>query len=97
MAKTVYRRDRQYVQDLAVCTLHMANGDEIGITGRRRAILRTLNQQVTPRQQQCLYLYYGRGLNQAAIAKLLGIDISTVSRNILHGERHVDATLALLE
>lgn len=89
MARTAYRRERNFVEDLSVCTVHMHNGDEIGLSPRRRAIVRALSRRATPRQRQCLYLYYGRGMNQSSIGSLLGIDISTVSRNIAHGERHV--------
>ena len=97
MSRAIYRRDRALVNDLAVCTAHANNGDEIGLSPRRRTIVRALRGQATARQRQCLYLYYGRGLNQEDIAKLLCINVSTVSRNITNGERHVDAALALLE
>ena len=97
MSRAIYRRDRALVNDLAVCTAHANNGDEIGLSPRRRTIVRALRGQATARQRQCLHLYYGRGLNQEAIAKLLCINVSTVSRNITNGERHVDAALALLE
>ena len=97
MPRAIYRRERNLVNDLAVCTAHAKNGDEIGLSPRRRAIVRALRQQATARQRQCLYLYYCRGLNQEAIARLLQINVSTVSRNIANGERHVEATLALLE
>ncbi len=97
MSRAIYRRDRALVNDLAVCTAHANNGDEIGLSPRRRTIVRALRGQATARQRQYLYLYYGRGLNQEAIAKLLCINVSTVSRNITNGERHVDAALALLE
>lgn len=97
MAKTAYRRNRSFVEDLAVCTVHMHNGDEVGLSHKRRAIVRALNQTATPRQRQCLYLYYGRGMKQADIGKTLGIDISTVSRTIQRGEDHVTAALDLTE
>ena len=97
MPRAIYRRDKALVNDLAVCTAHANNGDEIGLSPRRRAIVRALRGQATARQLHCLYLYYGRGLNQEAIARLLCINVSTVSRNITNGERHVDAALALLE
>lgn len=97
MSKPIYRREKELVQDLSVCTVHMQNGDEVGLSPRRRAIVRALRRQATPRQRQCLYLYYGRGLNMQEIAGLLGLNISTVSRNIGNGERHVTEALALVE
>ena len=97
MSRAIYRRENELVRDLTVCTAHANNGDEIGLSPRRRAIVRALRGQATARQRQCLYLYYARGMNQAAIAKLLQINVSTVSRNIANGERHVDDALALLK
>ena len=97
MSRPVYRNPKSLVQDLSVCTVHENNGDEVGLSPRRKAIVRALRRRATPRQRQCLYLYYGRGLNQQAIAKLLEVNVSTVSRNISNGERHVQAALALLE
>lgn len=97
MSKPIYRREKALVRDLAVCTVHMQNGDEVGLSPRRRTIVRALRRSATPRQRQCLYLYYGRGLSMQDIAKLLAVNISTVSRNIGNGERHVVEALALLE
>ena len=97
MSRPVYRNPKSLVQDLSVCTVHENNGDEVGLSPRRKAIVRALRRRATPRQRQCLYLYYGRGLNQQAIAKLLEVNVSTVSRNISNGERHVQEALELLE
>lgn len=97
MSRPVYRKSKSLVQDLSVCTVHENNGDEVGLSPRRRAIVRALRRRATPRQRQCLYLYYGRGLSQQSIAKLLEVNVSTVCRNIHNGERHVEEALALLE
>lgn len=96
MSRPVYRKPKTLVQDLSVCTVHENNGDEVGLSPRRRAIVRALRRRATPRQRQCLYLYYGRGLNQQAIAKLLEVNVSTVCRNIRNGERHVEEVLELM-
>ncbi len=97
LSRPVYRREKALVRDLAVCTVHMNNGDEVGLSPRRRAIVRALRRQATPRQRECLYLYYGRGLSMGAIARLLAVNVSTVSRNVRNGERHVADALALLD
>lgn len=96
MARTAYRRKRPFVEDMIVSTRHLENGDETGLSPRRRAIVRGLRQHATPRQRQELYLYYAQGLNLARIAKLLKLDISTVSRTIQRGEDHARQALALL-
>ena len=95
--RPVYRKEKDWVRDLTACTVHLENGDEIGLTGRQKVMLRALRRWATSRQRECLYLYYGRGLSQRQIAKLLEIDASTVSRNIRAGERHVDKALEVAE
>ncbi len=97
MSRPVYRNPKPLVQDLSICTAHANNGDEVGLSPRRKAIVRALRRRATNRQRQCLYLYYARGLSQQSIAKLLDVNVSTVSRNIHNGERHVTEALALLE
>ena len=97
MSRPVYRKAKSLVQDLSVCMAHVNNGDEVGLSPRRKAIVRALRRRATTRQRQCLYLYYARGLNQQSIAKLLDVNVSTVSRNIRNGERHVEEALALVE
>ena len=49
MSRAIYRRDRALVNDLAVCTAHANNGDEIGLSPRRRTIVRALRGQATAR------------------------------------------------
>ena len=87
MSRPVYRNPKSLVQDLSVCTVHEKQWRRGGTVPRRKAIVRPAAPG-HPRQRQCLYLYYGRGLNQQAIAKLLEVNVSTVSRNISNGERH---------
>lgn len=93
----VYRKEKDWVQDMITCTVHLENGDEIGLTGRQKVMLRALRQWATKRQRECLYLYYGRGLSQQEIAKLLGVNVGTISRNIKTGERHVTKALEVAE
>ena len=52
MSKPIYRREKALVRDLAVCTVHMQNGDEVGLSPRRRTIVRALRRSATPRQRQ---------------------------------------------
>lgn len=93
----VYRKEKDWVRDLTTCTVHLENGDEIGLTGRQKVMLRALRQWATKRQRECLYLYYGRGLSQQEIAKLLGVNVATVSRRIKLGEIHVQRALDVAE
>lgn len=91
--RPVYRQDKNWVQDMITCTVHLQNGDDIGLIGRQKVMLQALRQWATKRQRECLYLYYGRGLSQQEIAKLLGVNVGTISRNIKAGERHVTKAL----
>lgn len=95
--RPVYRKEKDWVRDLTACTVHLENGDEIGLTGRQKVMLRALRQWATKRQRECLYLYYGRGLSQQEIAKLLGVNVATVSRRIKSGEIHVQRALDVAE
>lgn len=95
--RPVYRQDKNWVQDMITCTVHLENGDEIGLTGRQKVMLRALRRWATSRQRECLYLYYGRGLSQQEIAKLLGVNVSNISRNIKAGERLVTKALEVAD
>lgn len=90
MSKPIYRLDASLVQDLRVCTVHAHNGDEIGLTPRQKVITRVI-------QRECLYLYYGRGLSMGAIARMMKVRTSTISRNIQNGMRHIQAALDLID
>ena len=59
----------------------------------KRNLVRCLNEDITPRQRTMLTLYYVQQLNQPEIARLLGVDPSTVSRTILRGERQLQRCL----
>ncbi len=95
--RPVFRKDHRWVSDMTACTVHLENGDEIGLTGRRKVMLRALRQWATKRQRECIYLYYGRRLSQQEIAKLLGVNVGTISRNIKAGERHVIKALEVAD
>jgi len=56
------------------------------IAGLKGRLAMALRQEVTPRQRICLRLYYGEGLTMTEIGQYLGVDKSTVSRNIKRGE-----------
>ncbi|OUN22555.1 sigma-70 family RNA polymerase sigma factor [Flavonifractor sp. An82] len=52
----------------------------------RRNVMLAIQEDITPRQRECMVLYYQKGLNMRQIAELTGVDKSTVSRNIKRGE-----------
>lgn len=91
------RKDKELIRDLTVCTVRAVNQDAFGLSPRRRAVYQALCANVTPRQRQCLYLYYGRGLDMDTIAALLHVHPATVCRNIIRGEGNVEKALAFFD
>lgn len=49
---------------------------------RMRAVRKAMRQRLTPRQNDCLRLYYLRARSQRAIAATLGIHQTTVSQHL---------------
>lgn len=52
------------------------------LRSRMRKVRRAMEEHLTPRQKECLELYYLRGLSQKRIADLLHIHQTTVSQHI---------------
>lgn len=58
------------------------NARERFVRERMRAVRKAMAQRLTPRQNDCLRLYYLRTRSQREIAALLGIHQTTVSQHI---------------
>lgn len=86
MSGTRYRRGKEFAADMAVYAQVMAEDNSEQMGRLRRNVMRALQEDVTPRQRECMLLYYEKGLNMRQIAELTGVDKSTVSRNIKRGE-----------
>lgn len=86
MSDTRYRRGKHFAADMAVYAQVMAEDNAQQIGRLRRNVMRALREDVTPRQRECMLLYYEKRLNMREIGELMGIDKSTVSRNIKRGE-----------
>ena len=71
---------------MAVYAQVMAEDNSEQMGRLRRNVMRALQEDVTPRQRECMLLYYEKGLNMRQIAELTGVDKPTVSRNIKRGE-----------
>lgn len=59
----------------------------------RHQLHRAILQELTPRQQEVIALYYGEGLTQEHAAARLGIHKSTVSRTLQRGEERLKRCL----
>lgn len=86
MSGTRYRRGKDFAADMAVYTQVMSEDNAEQMGRLRRNVMLALQEDVTPRQRECMLLYYEKGLNMRQIAELTGVDKSTVSRNIKRGE-----------
>ncbi len=53
-----------------------------------------MENHLTPRQRECLELYYLRGLSQKRIAALLGIHQTTVSQHISYALKKLRQVLS---
>ena len=52
-----------------------------------RALWKALDQELTPRQKQCVELCVLRGLSQVEVRQLLGVNKSTVCRHLKKAKR----------
>ena len=93
MANTRYRRGGAYAADMAVYARAMAADNSAQLSRVKRNLVRALREDVTQKQRQALLLYYAEGLNMREIGERLGVDKSTVSRNIKRGERRLQRCL----
>lgn len=97
MGRATYRTDAELVRDLRKSTIHLANGDEIGLDLRQRVMARAIDTMCTKGQRAVLYFYYGRGMSMVEISEMLGINVSTVSQTIKSGLTRVKLALKLVE
>lgn len=70
-----------------IAGLHQWMQQQAGDNSQRRQRLlhylsRAMTEELTPRQQEMLHLYYYEKLNMAQIAGRLGVNKSTVSRTL---------------
>lgn len=88
MSTTRYRRGAAYAADMAeyARAISEQNTNTETMSRVKRNLIRALREDVTPKQRTALLLYYGEGLNMREIGARLGVDKSTVSRNIKRGE-----------
>lgn len=91
MSGVRYRRGGMYAADMAVYarSLSEENTNAATLNTLKRNLTMALRQEVTPRQLECIRLYYAEGLNMGQIGRRLGVDKSTVSRNLKRGEANL--------
>lgn len=77
-----------------IAGLHQWMQQQAGDNSHRRQRLlhnlsRAMTEELTPRQQEMLHLYYYEKLNMAQIAVRLGVNKSTVSRTLCRARRRL--------
>ena len=81
-----YKRRGGQTADMAAFSRIMAADNSQQLSRVKKNLAVALREDVTPRQQEILLLYYVQGLNMRQIGEQLGITCATVSRTIKRGE-----------
>lgn len=92
-SNTRYRKGGLYSADMAVYAREMSTDNSQEQTRLKKNLVRALQQDVTPRQRDMLYLYYNENLTMEQIASQLGVAKSTVSRTLKRGEARLQRCL----
>ena len=93
MASIRFKRGRAYAADMAVYARQIAETNTTEIDQLKRNLLRAVREELTPRQQEMLYLYYCQKVNMPSISKKMGVSVSTVSRTIKRAEGRLQRCL----
>ena len=84
----VFINDRS--SDRIAYTLYCSRGTNRAELERMKRILnRAIERELTPRQRDCLTLYYLSGMKMKDIAAHLGLSRSTVTRHIQAAEKNL--------
>ena len=87
--RTFDTRSSEWLGDMTVWLRDNANTNSELLTRLRQNLRRARQQELTPRQQQVLTLYYNQGMNMTQIAQTLGVNCSTVSRTIRRAKQRL--------
>ena len=82
-------RSSEWAGDMTVWLQEQANDNQEQMERLRRNLRRAREQELTPRQQQVLTLRYEQNMNGAEIARMLGLNRSTVSRTIRRAQERL--------
>ena len=86
MSNIRYKKGRIYSPDMAVYARLVAEDNVADLTRVKGNLARALQEEVTKRQRQALYLYYVKGMNMREAGQVMGVDRSTVSRTLKRAE-----------
>lgn len=98
MSRPVYRRGKLHTARTAALLRLAANP---ALTARQdryvRALVQSIHEKLTERELECMTGYYVQKYNLAELGPKLGINPSTVSRNIHRGQEKMDGLVHLAE
>lgn len=75
-------RSSEWIGDMTVWLRANAENNDEQVARLRRNLRRAREQELTKRQQEMVSLYYDQGMTMPQIAERLGVNRSTVSRNL---------------
>lgn len=85
----VKRRNNEIWGDLAAWERDSGEDNSEQLQRLRRNLRRVRARELTPRQQEMLYLYYDLGMTIPQIAREKGLNKSTVSRTLARGRERL--------
>lgn len=91
----ILKNARNHIRQAAEAQMRLDRKNRLDMTDPETA--EALLSVVTPRQGECLRLYYGEGLQMKQIAEMYGVDKSTVSRTVTRAVKRVRRVVPGLE
>ena len=80
-------RASEFQGDLTVWLRSQAGTNDEALERLRKNLTAVIRDELTPKQQEVLQLYYFEGLRMKDIAERLKVNRSTVSRNLMRAQR----------
>lgn len=87
--RPISRRNNEIWGDLAAWERENSEDNSEQLERLRRSLRRVRAQELTPRQQEMLHLYYDLGMSIPQIAREKGLNKSTVSRTLARGRERL--------
>jgi RNA polymerase sigma factor, sigma-70 family len=87
-----FRRGERYPSAVEDFTVELLAEPE-QTTPLRQQLHAAIQEELTPRQLEMIWLYYGKGITMEEVSRQLGVNKSTVSRTIRRGEARLSRCL----
>ena len=87
------RRNNEFEGDMAAYLRSVASDNDEAISRLKRNLRLARQEELTPRQEQLLHLYFDEEMTMTEIARELDISKSTVSRTIARAKGRLERCL----